>query len=102
LAEEEISNVEEETRCDFFRAQLSVFKAIIQEKKYLNLKLAKEYYSNGIHELSHYREYSNEYSAYGYFGLSRISMANGEKNAGKIYRNQAEKMAEFKNIDFDK
>jgi hypothetical protein len=102
MAEEEISNVREETRGDYFRAQLSVFKAIIQEKKYLNLKLAKEYYNNGIHQLSNYREYSNEYSAYGYFGLSRISIANGENHSGKIYRNQAEKMAEFKNIDFDK
>jgi hypothetical protein len=85
----------------YFQAQLFIFNAIIQEKKYQNNELAGEYYNKGIHKLADIGEYGNEYSAYGYYGLSRISKAKGETQAGRIYRNQAEKLAEFRYINFD-
>lgn len=89
-------------RGNYLNAQLYIFKGILQEKKYHDLRLAREYYYNGISDLSVFGEYGNEYSAYGYFGLSRIYTAKEEKHTGKIYRNQAEKLVEFKKINFDR
>ncbi len=86
----------------YLSAQLSVFKAILQEKKYKNPALAEELYNIGIHNLSDFGSYANEYIAYGYYGLSRISKSRGENHTAKIYRNQAEKHAEFKKISFDR
>jgi hypothetical protein len=86
----------------YFQAQLSIFKGILREKKYLDNKTAQQYYNIGIRDISLFGEYGNEYAAYGYFGLSRISEADGEKNASQIYRKEALKLADFKKIDFDK
>jgi hypothetical protein len=86
----------------FFQAQFIILKGIIQEKKYLDNKLAQQYYSKGISEISIFGDYGNEYAAYAYFGLSRISEKSGEKHTHKIYRREATKLAEFKKVDFDK
>jgi hypothetical protein len=85
----------------FFQAQLFIFKGILQEKKYHDNKAAREYYNKGIHDISLFGEYGNEYAAFGYFGLSRISEANGEKHAGQQYRKEALRLADFKKINFD-
>ena len=85
----------------YFQAQLIIFKGILQEKKYLDNKLAQQYYNKGIRDISSFGEYGNEYAAYAYYGLSRISEANGEKHAGKIFRKKAMKLADFKKINFD-
>jgi hypothetical protein len=86
---------------DFFHAQLSVFKGIIQEKKYKNNKLAQQYYNTGIRDISAFGAYGNEFAAYAYFGLSRISGAYGDKGNKKNYHKQAIKLADSKKIDFD-
>jgi hypothetical protein len=86
----------------YFQSQLCIFKGIIQEKLYYDNKVARQFYNKGISEISHFGEYGNEYAAYGYFGLSRISEAGGEMSAGKIYRKEALKLADFKKIDFNK
>jgi hypothetical protein len=86
----------------YFHAQLSIFKGILQEKKYLNNKLAQEYYEKGISDISNFESFGNEYSAYAYYGLSRISVANGDKHSSKIYRKEAIELADFKKINFDK
>lgn len=85
----------------YFRAQLAIFNGIIQEKKYNDHNKAKEFYNNGIRGISFFGQYGNEYAAYAYFGLSRISETDGNKNLKKAYRKQAMEMADFKNIDFD-
>jgi hypothetical protein len=85
----------------FFNAQLSVFKGIIQEKKYKNNKLAQQYYNTGIRDLSAFGAYGNEFAAYAYFGLSRISGAIGDKDNKKNYHKQAMKLADSKKINFD-
>jgi hypothetical protein len=87
---------------EYFLAQLFIFKGILQEKKYLNMKAAQQYYKIGIRDISLFGDYGNEYAAYGYFGLSRINEASGDKNASQIYRKEALKLADFKKIDFDK
>jgi len=86
----------------FFQAQLEIIKGILEEKKYRNYKLAEEYYNKGINDISIFGKYGNEYSAYAYFGLSRISDDNGEKHTRKTYRKEALKLADFKKINFDK
>ena len=85
----------------FYQVQLTIFNGIIQEKKYHNLDQAGECYKNGITGISLFREYGNEFAAYAYFGLSRMSDANGDKRGKKIYRKKALELADFKKIDFN-
>ncbi|MEI7502076.1 MAG: hypothetical protein WCJ61_02220 [Paludibacter sp.] len=86
----------------YFQAQLLIFKGIIQEKKYHDNTLAKQYYSLGVSKISAFGEYGSEYLSYAYFGLSRISDVKSEAIAGKQYREKALKLAVFKNVNFDK
>ena len=69
----------------YFLAQLSIFKGVIQEKKYKNDKLAEQLYTKGIHDFTAYGHFSNEFAAYGYFGLSRISGRKNDSNLKKTY-----------------
>jgi hypothetical protein len=97
-----IDNLPAETGNKYFQAQLFILKGILQEKKYFDNKAAQQYYNKGISNISLYGDYGNEFAAYGYFGLSRISDANREKHESKMYRKEALKLADFKKIDFDK
>jgi hypothetical protein len=85
----------------FFKAQVTIFNGILQEKKYHDIKLAEQFYSKGIREVSQFRSFGDEYAAYAYFGLSRLSRINGNMNNEKLYRKLALKIAVFKNINFD-
>ena len=85
----------------FFKAQLTIFSGIIEEKKYHNFKQAQESYLRGIKDITPFGKYSNEFVAYAYFGLSRISEVNGDKNNKKQYRKMANELADFKKINFD-
>jgi hypothetical protein len=85
----------------FYQAQLSIFNGIIQEKKYHDNKLAQQYYNTGIRDIAVFGEFGNEFAAYAYFGLSRLSGASGDKESKKNYRKQALKLADSKKIDFD-
>ena len=87
---------------NFFQAQFIILKGILQEKRYHDNKLALQYYNTGLRDISLFGKYGNEYAAYAYFGLSRISEDNGEKHTRKIYRKEALKLADFKKINFDK
>jgi len=100
-AEELIKASGEEAGNRYFQGQLSIFNGILQEKKYLDNKMAQQYYEKGISDLSLFDEYGNEYAAYAYYGLSRISGVNGEKHTQKIYRKEAMKLTDFKKINFD-
>lgn len=100
-AEKLIRTSDNESDNKYFQAQLTIFKGILQEKKYLDNKLANEYYIKGISDISNFGVYGNKYAAYAYYGLSRISVANGEKHSGKIYRGKYMKLAESKMINFD-
>ena len=85
----------------YFQAQLSVFKGIIQEKKYHNNNMAERYYRSGIAEIAYFGGYGNEFAAYCYYGLSRISEARGEFSDQKKYKDEANKLSEFRKIRFD-
>ncbi len=94
LSSDDLSN-------SFYQAQLTIFKGIVQEKKYHNLEQAKEFYTSGIRQISVYRDFGNEYASYGYFGLSRISEMKGDMSNMKNYRKLALKLAVSKNMEFN-
>ena len=85
----------------YYQAQLSIFKGVLQEKKYSNDKLAEQLYIKGIKSISTFGHYSYEFAAYGYFGLSRISERKGDSDFKKTYREKAIKLADFKDVNFD-
>ena len=101
-AERQISTSQKVSENKYFQAQLLIFKGILEEKKYHNNNLAQQYYISGISKISLFGEYGNEYEAYAYFGLSRISDSKSEKTNGKIYRKKAMKLGDFKKHNFDK
>ena len=100
-AEKEILSSDSGDKNPYFQAQVTIFNGIVQEKKYHDTKKAQQFYEKGIKDMSVFRSYGYEYSAYAYFGLSRISEMNGDSNNQKLYRRLALKLAYFKNIDFD-
>jgi hypothetical protein len=91
----------DEISSTFFQSQITIFNAIVQEKKYYNNDLAYKLYEKGAADISPYCSFGNEYSAYAYFGLSRISEKRGDKTSRKIYRKKAMELAEFKKVDFN-
>jgi hypothetical protein len=99
-AEKEV-RTSKEVNNPFFQSLLTIFKGIIQEKKYRNLKEAETLYSKGIREVSVFRNFGNEYAAYAYFGLSRISGIYGDENGMKTYKKLAQKLAVTKSMGTD-
>jgi len=100
-AEKLILNADTTFRNPYFQSQMCVFNGILQEKKYHNTELARQHYEKGISSISQFGVFGNEYSAYAYFGLSRISDMNGDKKNKKTYRKKAMELADFKKVDFD-
>ena len=88
-------------RNSYFRAQLLVFSGILQEKKYMNPEKAREDYETAIKSLTMFGDYSNEFKAYAYFGLSRVGDPGKSGEKKKKYRREALKYAEFSHMNFD-
>jgi hypothetical protein len=84
-----------------FDAQILIFNGILQEKKYKNYSLAKQFYEDGISAGSLFGGYFKEFCAYGYFGLSRISEYYGDKAGKRIYRRRGIDLTDFKEVRFD-
>jgi hypothetical protein len=89
------------TKNIFLLAQLKIFNGIMQEKKYHNTNDAEKLYLEGIKQISPFRTYGDEFAAYAYFGLSRLSKMKGDTDNEKLYRKLALKIAYFKNVDFN-
>lgn len=85
----------------FYKAQLSIFNGIIQEKKYNNYKLAWQEYLAGAEAILHYNNYGSQYASYAYFGLSRICALNNDKQNQKAYYRKALDLTNFKEVNFD-
>ena len=100
VAEKLINASMKETKNNYFKSQLIIFKGILFEKKYHNNNQAKNYYNIGISRISSFRDYGNEYAAYAYFGLSRISKINNDTKASKEYRDKALNMTPFGQNNF--
>jgi|WetSurMetagenome_2_1015567.scaffolds.fasta_scaffold137372_2 hypothetical protein len=101
-AEKLIESIDFDSANKYFQAQLLIFKGILSEKKHYDNKTAKQYYNKGISDISLFGDYGNEYAAYGYFGLSRINEAEGEKQTSQLYRKEALRLADFRKKNFDK
>ena len=89
------------TTSSYFQAQLEIFNGILNEKKYSDPDSAEQDYKNGIKSLSSFGKYGLEYTAYAYFGLSRIYSEKGDRKSSKIFRKKALELADFKKVDFD-
>lgn len=100
-AEAIIASTGRETGNSYFEAQLAVFNGILKEKKYKNYLQARNYYNKAINDLSGFGYYGNDYSSYAYFGLSRISEAENDKQNKKIFRKKALDLTGYKNVNFD-
>jgi tetratricopeptide (TPR) repeat protein len=100
-AEKEIISSVGYLKNNFFQAQVTIFNGILQEKKYHDYSQAKQLYNKGIKDIAVFRSYGDDYAAYAYFGLSRISAINGDMDGKKIYLKLALKLTDFKNIDFN-
>jgi hypothetical protein len=99
-AEKFINSTIKEINNPFFLGVFEIFYGILQEKEYHNIELAQLFYEKGITDISPFSSYGNEYAAYAYFGLSRISESIGDKRSRKTYHKKADDLAVFKNIDF--
>ncbi len=81
-----------------YSAQVLIFNGIIQEKKYKNFTLAKQFYEDGISAGLLFGDYNKEFCAYGYFGLSRISEYNGDQAGSRAYRRKGLDLTDFKEV----
>jgi len=85
----------------FYSAAIRIFNGIIQEKKYRNDKAARTFYLEGIDQLSAYGAFANEYTGYGYFGLSRICEREGNIHDRRLNNRKAMDLVDFKKINFN-
>jgi hypothetical protein len=99
-AERLLSEKDKDNKGPFLTGVFEIFNGILQEKAYYNNNAAWKFYEKGIEEIAPYSSYGKEYTAYAYFGLSRICDANGDKKGRKTYHKKASDLAVFKNIDF--
>ena len=100
-AEKVIISYENNGSNRFYNAGAKIFKGILQEKKYHDKSSAAKLYHEGIKDLEQFGSYGYEYAGYGYFGLSRISEAEGNNHDRRLYRRKAMDLVDFKKINFD-
>jgi hypothetical protein len=100
-AENQIGSYESKAGSSYLRAQSEIFKGILQEKKYHNYVEARRLYNAGLSDISVFGYYGNEYSAYAYFGLSRISDIEKDKYNKKLFRKKALDLTSYKKVNFD-
>ncbi|HEX2922055.1 MAG TPA: hypothetical protein VHO50_12905 [Bacteroidales bacterium] len=101
LAENIINSKEQEIANPYYRSQIIILKAIITEKKYENLKKAEQQYSEGIDVISGFSSYGKQYSAYAYFGLSRIKGIKNDDQNERVFRRKAMDLTSFGSVSFD-
>jgi hypothetical protein len=100
-AESQLLAHEANLKNSFFKAEFSIMNGILKEKKYHDFKSASELYLAGVKALSLFGNYGKEFSAFAYFGLSRISESAGDKYNTKQYRKLGDNLSDFKKINFD-
>jgi len=85
----------------FFQGLVDIFRGIIQEKKYSNMKIAEQLYWAGISKTEAYGDFAKDYASYGYFGLSRIYQKAGNAKLSRQYHKKAKDLSTFEHINFD-
>jgi hypothetical protein len=84
----------------YYEAQIMILNAILAEKS-KDLNRAEEGYRNGIKIISEFRNYGDQYSAYAYFGLSRISALKKDNHNQRVYRRKALDLTNFDHVTFN-
>lgn len=100
-AESLLTSADTDIPNEFCKSVCTIFRGIIQEKKYHNNALSADYYKTGIDMLGKFGAFANEYMAYGYFGLSRIGEDSADKHERRVNHRKAMEIADFKKITFD-
>jgi hypothetical protein len=100
-AERQISSFDTSNKSPYYQALSDILTGILKEKRHHDFVTAQLYYNNGIKNIEPYGAFGNEFASFAYFGLSRISDANADKNSRKIYRKKALELASFKKVNFD-
>jgi hypothetical protein len=85
----------------YYQSQIDVFRGVIQEQKYKNLKQAEQLYWSGINKSEAYGPLGAEYTSYGYFGLTRINNAAGNNKNAKQYHKKARELSSYDHVNFD-
>ena len=98
-AEKLIKSVNSNNR--YYQAQLTILRGVLNEKKYHDMNKAEQEYSTGIENISEYSSYGEQYAAYAWFGLSRISAFKNDKHNQRTYRRKALDLTSFGNVNFD-
>jgi hypothetical protein len=100
-AERLINSPGTKTRNRYYQAQLTILRAILDEKKYSDLEKSSRQYSDGAQKIMEFGNYGRQYAAYAYFGLSRISGMNNDRHNQRYYRRKALDLTDFGNVNFD-
>lgn len=85
----------------YYSAQLTIFRGVLDEKKYHNMNKAAQEYKSGSEQITEFGDYGKQFMAYAYFGLSRISGLNNDRHNQRNYRRRALDLTEFANVNFD-
>jgi hypothetical protein len=99
-AQKLISSTSTETGNRYYNAQIMILNAILAEKNN-DLNRAEEDYRNGIKIISEFKKYGDQYSAYAYFGLSRISASRKDSHNQRVFRRRALDLTNFDHVNFN-
>ena len=100
-AESLIKSADSKTNKMYYKAQFTILSGILDEKKYGDIDRAWQKYSAGAENISEYSNYGNQYAAYAWFGLSRISGINNDSHYQRVYRRKALDLTDFGNVNFN-
>lgn len=99
-AEKLINSPAAKTYNGYYKAQLTILRGVLLEKKYNDLIQAEQDYLKGAEAISEYNKYGEQYAAYAYFGLSRISANNNDRQTQRFYHRKALDLTGYDNVDF--
>ncbi|MGE5419917.1 MAG: hypothetical protein ACM3UT_07005 [Chloroflexota bacterium] len=100
-AEKLILSAGSKTDNDYFMSQIMILTGILYEKKYSDMSRAEQEYQEGAEKISEFGNYGDQYAAYAYFGLSRISGLENDRQNQRLYRRKALGLTDFENVNFD-
>jgi hypothetical protein len=100
-AQKLIDSPQSKTENKYYQAQFTILRGILEEKKNKDMNKAGQQYSEGIATLSKYGSYGEQYAAYAWFGLSRISGISEDRHNQRAYRRKALELTDFGNVNFD-
>ena len=80
----------------YTKVQITIFRGIIQEKKYRNYLMAQSLYNEGIIKIDQYGPYADDIESMALLGLSRIAGENGNRREENSMRRKGMSLTTFK------